>query len=45
MDLSKALNDLRRQKAEKLACAQRLLGEGKVDEATAIDAEFDPLCK
>ena len=45
MDFSKVLNDLRRQKAEKLARAQQLLEEGKVDEAAAIDAELDPLCK
>lgn len=45
MDFSKVLNDLRRQKAEKLARAQQLLGEGKVDEAAALDAELDTLCK
>lgn len=45
MDFSKVLNDLRRQKTEKLAHAQQLLEEGKVEEAAAIDAELDALCK
>ena len=45
MDFSKVLNDLRRQKTEKIAHAQQLLEEGKVDEAAAIDAELDSLCK
>ena len=45
MDFSKVLNDLRRQKTEKQAHAQQLLEEGKVEEAAAIDAELDALCK
>lgn len=45
MDFAKVLNDLRRQKADKLAQAEQLLGEGKVDEAAAIDAELNSLCK
>ena len=45
MDYAKALNDLRREKTEKLTRAQQLLKEGKVDEAAALDAELDALCK
>lgn len=45
MDYAKALNDLRREKTEKLTRAQQLLEEGKVDEAAALDAELDALCK
>ena len=30
MDLAKVLNDLRREKADKLAQAEQLLGEGRV---------------
>lgn len=44
MDYGKVLNELRREKADKLAKAQQLLSEGKVDEAKAIDAELDALC-
>lgn len=45
MDFAKVLNELRQKKAEKIACAQQLLSEGKVDEAAAVDAELDGLCK
>ena len=45
MDFSKALNDLRREKTEMLTRAQQLLEEGKVEEAAALDAELDALCK
>lgn len=45
MDYAKALNELRREKAEKLTRAKQLLDEGKVDEASALDAELDALCK
>lgn len=44
MDFAKVLNDLRRQKADKLAQAEQLLGEGKVAEAAALDGELDSLC-
>lgn len=44
MDYGKVLNGLRQEKADKLAKAQQLLSEGKVDEAKAIDAELDALC-
>ena len=44
MDFSKVLNDLRRQKSEKLARANQLLEEGNVSEAAALDAELDALC-
>lgn len=44
MDYGKILNELRREKADKLAKAQQLLSEGKVDEAKAIDADLDTLC-
>ncbi len=45
MDYTKVLNDLRREKADKLTRAEQLLGEGKVDEAAALDGELDALCK
>lgn len=45
MDYAKALNELRREKTEKLAHAKQLLEEGKVEEAAALDAELDALCK
>lgn len=44
MDFSKVLNDLRRQKADKLAQAEQCLSEGKVAEAAALDQELDSLC-
>lgn len=44
MDYGKVLNELRQEKADKLAKAQQLLSEGKVDEAKAIDADLDTLC-
>lgn len=44
MDFAKVLNDLRRQKSEKLAQAKQLLEEGKVAEAAALDTELDALC-
>ncbi len=44
MDYAKVLNDLRRQKADKLAQAEQLLGEGKVAEAAALEGELDALC-
>ena len=44
MDFSKVLNDLRRQKADKLAQAEQCLSEGKVTEAAALDQELDALC-
>lgn len=44
MDFSKVLNDLRRQKADKLAQAEQYLSEGKVAEAAALDQELDSLC-
>lgn len=45
MDLAKVLNDLRREKADKLAQAEQLLGEGRVAEASALDGELDALCQ
>lgn len=45
MDLAEVLNDLRREKADKLAQAERLLGEGRVAEASALDGELDALCQ
>ena len=45
MDLAKVLNDLRREKADKLAQAERLLGEGRVAEAAELDGELDALCQ
>ena len=44
MDFAKVLNDLRREKADKLARAKQLLEEGKVAEAAALDAELESLC-
>lgn len=44
MDYAKVLNDLRREKADKLARAEQLLTEGKVTEAAALDGELDALC-
>lgn len=44
MDFVKVLNDLRRNKADKLAQAQQYLSEGKVAEAAALDTELDALC-
>lgn len=44
MDYAKVLNDLRRQKSEKLAQAEQLLKDGKLSEASALDAELDSLC-
>lgn len=44
MDYKKVLNELRREKADKLEKAQQLLSAGKVDEAKAVDAELDTLC-
>lgn len=45
MDFAKVLNELRQKKAEKLASAEALLKEGKVDAAAALDAELDDICK
>lgn len=45
MDLAKVLNDLRREKADKLAQAEQLLGEGRVAEAAELDGELDALCQ
>lgn len=45
MDFAKVLNDLRREKADKLARAQQLLEEGKVEEAAALDGDLDGLCR
>ena len=39
MDFAKVLNELRQQKAEKLAAAEALLKEGKVEDAAALDTE------
>lgn len=44
MDYAKVLNDLRREKTDKLARAEQLLTEGKVTEAAALDGELDALC-
>ncbi len=44
-DLAKVLNDLRGEKADKLARAERLLAEDKVEEAAALDGELDALCQ
>ena len=45
MDYAKILNELRQKKAEKLAAAEALLKEGKVEDAAALDAELDGICK
>ena len=45
MDFAKVLNDLRREKADKLAQAEQLLAENKVEEAAALDGELDALCR
>lgn len=45
MDYSKILNELRQKKAEKLAAAEALLKEGKVEDAAALDAELEGICK
>lgn len=45
MDFAKVLNDLRREKADKLAQAEQLLAENKVAEAAALDGELDALCQ
>ncbi len=45
MDFAKVLNELRREKADKLAQADQLLKEGRVEEAAAIDKELDTLCQ
>lgn len=45
MDFAKVLNDLRREKADKLAQAEQLLAENKVSEAAALDGELDALCQ
>ena len=45
MDFAKALNELRQKKAEKLAAAEALLQEGKVEDAAALDAELEGICK
>ena len=45
MDFAKVLNDLRREKADKLAQAEQLLAEDKVTEAAALDGELDALCQ
>ena len=45
MDYAKILNELRQKKAEKLAAAEALLKEGKVENAAALDAELDGICK
>ena len=45
MDYAKILNELRQEKAEKLAAAEALLKEGKVEDAAALDAELDGICK
>lgn len=45
MDFAKVLNDLRREKADKLAQAEQLLSENKVSEAAALDEELDALCQ
>lgn len=45
MDYAKILNELRQKKSEKLAEAEALLKEGKVDDAAALDAELDGICK
>lgn len=45
MDFAKVLNDLRREKADKLAQAEQLLAEGMVAEAAALDGELDALCQ
>lgn len=44
-DYAKVLNELRREKADKLARAEQLLDEGKVEEAKALDGELDSLCQ
>jgi len=43
MDFAKVLNDLRREKADKLAQAEQLLAENKVAEAAALDGELPPI--
>ena len=45
MDYAKILNELRQKKAEKLAAAEALLKEGKVEDAAALDAELAGICK
>lgn len=45
MDFAKVLNDLRREKADKLVQAEQFLAEGKVAEAAALDGELDALCQ
>lgn len=45
MDFAKVLNELRREKGDKLARAKQLLDEGKVEEAAALDGELDALCQ
>lgn len=44
MDYAKVLNELRQKKAEKLAAAEALLKEGKVEDAAALDKELEALC-
>ena len=44
MDYAKVLNELRQKKTEKLAAAEALLKEGKVEDAAALDKELEALC-
>lgn len=44
MDFAKVLNELRQKKAEKLAAAEVLLKEGRVEEAAALNVELDAIC-
>ena len=45
MDFAKVLNELRREKADKLAQAERLVAENQMEEAAALDGELDVLCQ
>ena len=45
MDFAEVLNDLRREKADKLARARQLVAENKVAEAAVLDGELDALCQ